>query len=429
MRRWSLFAVLAVLSSPALADSPAVLSKGAGLQCNLAACADQSLCASGPTACLELTCPETAWRVCVEDKGLKGLWVGPAEFKRTAESNWMRVLKEAGLTEVFVPYHLGSLRLYDMRSCSTCLRQVFPEDAGRDGSLVRLAGQPREKVVAEVRDRGIAWLCSWIDGSGVEHARSRRGEELVVWGVYDATNYDYIIQYAFRDDGGITFRMGATGYNYPRILGGRPGGFAAHMHNALWRVDVDLNGPADDSAFVVNHRENVPALTAIDRELPFNNGREGAFGWNPRLFNTVVIEDEATTNVHGNHIGYAAVPFRQGTARHTEPFTRHDFWITRRHPDDLDFIRDNSRPDDYLLGLSDRTSGIANREPIQGQDIVLWHSSPAHHHPHDEDQAPGDSDMKGLTLVHWMGFDLEPHNLFDYNPLGGPHRNQCDGLD
>jgi len=31
--------------------------------------------------------------------------------------------------------------------------------------------------------------------------------------------------------------------------------------------------------------------------------------------------------------------------------------------------------------------------------------------------------------MHWSGFDLVPHNLFDANPLGGPHRNLCDGPD
>ncbi|HET7705764.1 MAG TPA: hypothetical protein VFM36_06750, partial [Thermoanaerobaculia bacterium] len=60
-------------------------------------------------------------------------------------------------------------------------------------------------------------------------------------------------------------------------------------------------------------------------------------------------------------------------------------------------------------------------------NVVLWHRSSAHHDPHDEDHAPGDppSLMTGITNVHWQGVDLEPHSLFDFNPLGGPSRSGC----
>jgi hypothetical protein len=34
--------------------------------------------------------------------------------------------------------------------------------------------------------------------------------------------------------------------------------------------------------------------------------------------------------------------------------------------------------------------------------------------------------MRGITFVHWQGFDLQPHNLFDFNPLGGPSSAQCE---
>ena len=30
-----------------------------------------------------------------------------------------------------------------------------------------------------------------------------------------------------------------------------------------------------------------------------------------------------------------------------------------------------------------------------------------------------------IKLPQLQGVDLEPHNLFDYNPLGGPSRSQC----
>jgi Cu2+-containing amine oxidase len=71
--------------------------------------------------------------------------------------------------------------------------------------------------------------------------------------------------------------------------------------------------------------------------------------------------------------------------------------------------------------------GVSDNESVERSDIVLWYRSSAHHDPHDEDHAPGDPAnlMTGITSVHWQGVDLEPRNLFDFNPLGGPGRLQC----
>jgi Cu2+-containing amine oxidase len=167
-------------------------------------------------------------------------------------------------------------------------------------------------------------------------------------------------------------------------------------------------------------------LEAADGETPFNGGVEGGLAWDAERFRTVLVED-ASTNAHGRRRGYELVPFRTGTARHLgadERFTRSDFWVTRWTAA-TSWMSDWQPPDEYLFGSADGRSGIANRQPIAGQDLVLWHLSSAHHEPHDEDQAEGGAGFEGVTLVHWMGADLVPHDLFDHNPLGGPHRDQC----
>jgi Cu2+-containing amine oxidase len=71
----------------------------------------------------------------------------------------------------------------------------------------------------------------WKDYGGV-----RRGEELILWGAIDAANYRYIQEYTFRDDGMVIGRMGATGQNLPYSE------LITHVHNAIWRIDVDLDG-------------------------------------------------------------------------------------------------------------------------------------------------------------------------------------------
>src|SRR5262249_23027847 len=156
---------------------------------------------------------------------------------------------------------------------------------------------------------GVAWTS---DG------RLRRGEELLLWGVIDAGNYEYIIQYGFRDDGTITFRLGSTGYNYPT---GVQMAYEPHMHNALWDLDIDLGHIDHNSVSVMTHIEPAPPplgvtvtdpLKATDSMSDFNNGFEGFADWKAEDFTGLNIMDTLTTNARGHHISYDLMPMRGG---------------------------------------------------------------------------------------------------------------------
>ena len=387
-----------------------------------------------PHACIEVVNAETAWRTCISNQGRRGLVLGPTDLRRTPTGEWMRILREAGVAEIFVPYHELPLRLYDHETTSAqSMREVTPADAGPNGRVLTLSGQSLPQVVAETNDRGIAWLCK--EGRSI----SRRGQELVLWGVQDAVNYDFIIEYRLRDDGSIGFRLGATGFNNPFVPPDST--TEAHMHDVLWRIDVDLNGSDGDTAVQLTHTEAANAsLLSRDNEEPFNGGEEGVAQWNPEAFYTIGVVDK-TLNIHGNQIGYTMQIATPGLARHygesaggtrKERFTQSDFAVTRFKQSERDALFDSAhiqylQPDQYLLGEGFPGMGVADRESVQNTDVVLWHRSAEHHDPHDEDHAPGDvsSLMTGITNVHWQGLSLEPHNLFDFNPLGGPSRAQC----
>jgi len=397
---------------------------------------------SEPHSCIEVSFPETGWRTCISNQGRRSLTIGPTDLRRSPGGPWMRVLREASVADIFVPYHSFTFRLYDMQQGSaSSLLEMTPADAGANGSLITLSGAQIPQVAAELNDRGIAWLCK-----GIANRAVRRGQELALWGVFDAQNYDFIIDYRLRDDGSIGFRMGATGFNNPYL---EPLSTTdAHMHSTLWRVDVDLNGSGGDSAKMLSHREEprTPAifsLAAQDVEEPFNGGREGTLVWDPTRFVTIAVEDVATTNAHGNPIGYQIKVSPEGLSRHygeesgvvarKEKFTRFDFAVTRYKEAEREAFFDTPNvryldPDEYLLGVAPFAGvGVSDNETVSDTDVVLWYRASVHHDPHDEDHAPGDPDhlMTGVTFVHWSGFDLEPHNLFDFNPLGGPSRNNC----
>jgi Copper amine oxidase, enzyme domain len=359
------------------------------------------------TACLTKAFPgSVAWQVCVADMGIKGLWIGPVNLQRTPTSKWTTVLYQAGLAEIFVPYHGGTFRPYDLRF-SMQLDEVTAQDAG-SGMLITLTNETRPTVVAEVRDRGVGWLCK-----GSNSVATRRAQEFLVWGVQDGGNYDNIIQYGFRDDGTMTFRMGNTGYNKPDLSG------EAHMHTGLWRVDMDLDGAGGDSAYLLQHGESLATgLKAVDVKTPLNiaGGRQ----WNALRFTSLLIED-AGTNKFGKKWGYEFVPMQAGTSRHfgfKESWTFKDFYVTVYNLSNLGWITNWASPDDYLLP-------DINGSSTNNADLVVWIKASAHHDPIDEDKSINDvspNSFSGVTLVHWSGFNVEPHNLFDANPLGGPMR-------
>src|SRR4029077_17532694 len=135
--------------------------------------------------------------------------------------------------------------------------------------------------------------------------RVRYGQEVVYFSVLRAGNYDYIMEWTFRDDGAILVRAGSTG---PKLGGDFKTG---HMHNFTWRLDIDLNGANNNSAYLTSHLENLtppppaPGATATDNMDLIST--EGSRVWNPQKFNTLEIFDRTLKNGNGRLTSYELV--------------------------------------------------------------------------------------------------------------------------
>jgi primary-amine oxidase len=345
---------------------------------------------------------QTAWKIHWATQRGNGLFLKGAWFKRSPADDWTQILGDARLAEAFVPYHSGSPRFWDV-SYNFPLCVCTREDAGPYGKLLlapdqhgNVKGVLKPYVVQEIRDRGIAWKSS----AGV-----RRGQTMVLWGTLEAANYRYIIEFGFQDDGVITCRLGSTGHNY----GSRE--WEPHMHNALWRVDVNLDGPDHNSVWLMEH---VEASTADAKErvkartlhVPFNGGKEGWADWDPSKFTMLRVVNERRKNVRGQPMGYDVMPLRMGNSRHfggkKEECTQHDYWVTRNRPGEMEY----TKLPEY----------VARGESITDTDVVLWYSAPAHHEPRSEDGEMTGNSFHGCTPVMWSGFDLKPRDFFDRTP-------------
>jgi Cu2+-containing amine oxidase len=242
-------------------------------------------------------------------------------------------------------------------------------------------------VCKEVHDRGLMWK----DFAGV-----RRGEELVLWGAIDAANYRYIQEYTFRDDGVIIGRMGATAQNLPS----EP--FEPHVHNAIWRIDIDLNGTTNNTARL-QHVENPASLTATDTTTTVVAAQ--GFTWSARTHDAVEITNPTFKNAQGNLSAYDLVPLVTGggLTQHNEAFTQNEFWVTPYNP--------------TQFAARNLPAYVAGAPPVANRDIVVWYKGSLHHHPRDEDGVYSGGVWVGTADVMWTGFMLMPHNFFDCSPF------------
>ncbi len=347
---------------------------------------------------------ETAWKVHWATTRGHGLYIQDAFYKKGPGEPWMQVLGDARLSEMFVPYHVGSPRFWDV-SYNFEMTTVTRDDAGPFGKLLGGGEGKRPNVVQEVRDRGIMFM---------SENTVRRGQTLVLFGTLLAANYRYIIEYGFQDNGVITFRVGSCGRNY----GGRE--FTGHMHNGLWRIDVNLDGPENNSVYLVehiepdiNHKEKTQARSDV---TPFNNGKEGFADFKPEKFTMLRVINDKRVNARKQPLAYDLMTFRSGNARHfggeksekengfsKEMCTRHDFWVTKAKNTELNYTQ--------------LPKYVADGEPVLKSDVVLWLSTPMHHEPRSEDGQFIKGQFLGTTHVGWAGFELRPRDLFDRTPM------------
>jgi Cu2+-containing amine oxidase len=288
----------------------------------------------------------------------------------------VQVIGDMRIAEVFVPYHHSGLRLNDLTGGAGFVMNTL-SSVECPGTLLA-----DSTVCLELRDRGLAWRDPFL-------GTARRGEMLVLWSILNASNYDYVMEYSFLDDGSIYGRAGSTGRKL-RGADDREG----HMHNFAWRLNLDIDGPAGDTVFLASHVED--GLSGEDSDTRIN--LETGIGLNAKQFPHLKVVDGARKNGRGRKTGWELSPSREGIASHKEGWTKSPFWVTLNHGPDAELrARDLKK--------------YVNGESVVNKDVVVWYVD-SHHH--EDDMRDEDRDT---VPVQWLGFKLEPQNLFDRTPF------------
>jgi primary-amine oxidase len=329
------------------------------------------------------------------DNSFPGMIITGASFQRSPTSPFIYVLNDARIAEIFVPYHNDQHRYKDISGFTWM--QMLKLDPADFPPLNDANGKPTREIIGggkickQVRD-----YLAWMNGQGRNPPLVRYGQEVVYFSVLGAGNYAYIMEWTFRDDGTILARAGSTGPKAGDAL------LVGHMHNFTWRLDIDLNGAGANTAFWKSHSEDLTATCPDGGECATDKREEikteGSREWDPKQFNTLEIQDaRLRADPQAPLTSYELVPMRTGTARHIEPWTQADFWVTLYDPTQ---ILAEKLPD-YIR---------AGRSAIN-KDLVIWYTGSEHHENGIR------AEDKYTVPVLWTGFELVPQNLWEKTPF------------
>jgi primary-amine oxidase len=340
------------------------------------------------------------------DKAVILFKIKQAYYRPGPSAEWIQVLEDAHPQEFYVPYYFVDTRFFDLRDVGG-----YATLSAKEGSRVSQTLSKDQRVMAELRDRGVVYKHGNI---------TRRGEELTLWANFAAGNYTYMIEFGFHDDGAIVFRHAPTGWNYYSHFN------ASHMHGSYWRVGVKL-GPEGRND---KNKVQVVRLPKTAKEQEDKKGtlafeeitKEGFVDWNAQEFTRIRITNPYYYIVPEGKdrpslpIAYDLVTLPQGVARHPrfedEKFTLHDFWITRHDCPEKMYVN--------LGKYFENGKGQPNPNllPLERQNVTLWHSSAGLHTPRAEDGLIGGAGLNsGQAIVYWTSFELRPRNLFVKTPL------------
>ena len=270
----------------------------------------------------------------------------------------------------------------------------------------------------------------------------RPGRELVLRSVAAIGNYDYLMDWRFRQDGTIEVAVGATGVietkstveknaaghamdqtgmnasaEYGRFVADNTVG-VNHDHFFSYRLDMDVDGPSNSfmadrmvqkllasdpmrkSIWIVEH-----TIAAREKDAIMDIHLERPSMW--------MFVNPDVKGPLGYPTGYEIMP--GATAKSLlspdDPpqmlgaFSEHQFWVTPYDPAQR-----------YAAGTyptsSKGTDGLAawtqaNR-PIENTDLVGWYTLGFHHVPRVEDWP--------VMPTMWHSFQLRPFNFFAANP-------------
>jgi primary-amine oxidase len=309
------------------------------------------------------------------------------------------------------------------------LDAVFADDEGQVSE--------RKGILAIFeRDGGIAWKhYNFL----TEKNETRRARELVLSAVATIGNYDYAINYIFKQDGSLEVDLALTGImlakgvrekradegNHSMMKMDSTGHLVAenvvaphHQHFFNFRLDFDIDG-TNNSVTEMNSSalptgSNNPYLNGfMMRETMFKNEVEAQRNLDLQSSRVWAVMNPTIKNSLGQNTSFIIAPGANtlpfvavdSSVRKRAGFINHHFWATRYHPGEIYAAGMYPNQSKGGAGLPNYAS---NNEAIQNTDVVIWYTLGITHIPRPEEWSV-------MPTTH-IGFKILPGAFFDRNP-------------
>jgi primary-amine oxidase len=270
----------------------------------------------------------------------------------------------------------------------------------------------------------------WKHVDAVTGAEVRRMRRMVVSCQVTVANYEYLVYWRFYQDGNIECEVRASG-----IMVTTP--FAAdgpvpatgtvvdhrtyapfHQHFLIARLDLDVDGAENtveeiDSVALPVSPENPHGLDLVLRGTPVRSEVEAGrdFSWETQRSWKVV--NPGRTNKLGTPTAYKLVPgaafpamMEPDTVQYLRaPIIGHTLWVTRQHDGERWPAGEYPTQSTTDEGM---TRWVADDEPLEDTDVVLWYVFGIHHVTRPEEWP--------VMPVDIVSFWLKPFGFFDQNP-------------
>jgi primary-amine oxidase len=358
------------------------------------------------------------WKFTWAVRQLEGLVLTDVHFRGR------KVLKYAGVAEIFTPYDQGAPR---------------PVDLLQNG-----LGDPNAPIVPGLDCSSGEW-CRVFDAKGREPGKGAPamvmmheertgpnylgrqgrvpGKTLVLWSAGrfagGRDGYTFVVRWKFRDDGALIPEIGATGVPQHLAKGDsspfrsligldekKDKVFApAHVHNFLYRLDFAIDGEQNTVEEFNWERDKTNPGKAPCSWTPIV--KETGRACNPETFRSWRVVNYQSKNGLGLPRSYQLLPGSAGIYRGNdadkEKSTHADLWVTRYKP--------NEQPRTATDGRTamEALAKYADGEAVENQAVVVWYWLCMHHLPRSEDWQ--------LQPMVWRSFELMPRDFLDASPL------------
>ncbi|GAA4772896.1 primary-amine oxidase [Microbacterium gilvum] len=293
-------------------------------------------------------------------------------------------------------------------------------------------GRPRvipNAICLHEEDDGVLWKHNADLFNGM--TETRRGRRLVISFFVTIGNYDYGFYWHLSLDGtirleakatGIVFTSAYPGGEYPYATEMAPGlGAPVHQHLFSARLDMAVDGQANAVDEVDVVRVPVGPDNVFGNAFAQRKTRLASESQAQRMADNLVdrhwiVTSTEAENRLGRPTGYALYPEGKpvlladpsSAIAHRGAYATKHLWVTQ-------YAAEERWPTGEIVNQSPSTgapsglpSYVAADRPLDGEDIVLWHTFGLTHFPRIEDWP--------VMPVDRTGFTLKPVGFFDRNP-------------